>query len=139
MSSEILISFLIYIVITIVIFLLLREVMCWYFKINHAITMQEEQIQLQKKTVDLLEKLVKSTHNHSQNENIENDHKGVIGIRPYQDVLSDDEIEVVKSKTLELKEDELIIINTVSRIIKRIHKTDFTDGKGWVIIKEFGQ
>lgn len=56
-----------------------------------------------------------------------------------ENMLSDEENKIVKSKVSELKEDELIIINTISRIIKKVHKTDFTDGKGWIIVKEFGK
>jgi hypothetical protein len=52
-------GFLISIGILIVLFFLFREIMCWYYKINDIIKLQEDQLMFQKKTVQLLEKLVK--------------------------------------------------------------------------------
>ena len=40
-------------VILLVIFLLIREIICWYYKINRSIELQEESIRLLKKLVDL--------------------------------------------------------------------------------------
>jgi hypothetical protein len=40
-------------VILFVFFLLIREIICWYYKINRSIELQEESIRLLKKLVDL--------------------------------------------------------------------------------------
>ena len=59
MNSEVIVYLLIFITVIVVIFLILREVMCWYWKINQNLHLQEEQIKLQKETITLLEKLLK--------------------------------------------------------------------------------
>jgi len=55
MEGKLISLILLYIAISIGIWLLLREVMCWYFKINQAIS-------LQKRTNELLEQLIRQNN-----------------------------------------------------------------------------
>ena len=126
------------IVILIAIFLLLREVSCWYFKINQNLKIQEELLKLQRETVQLLEKLVKTNKGSSSDNDMVNT-KDTLDNKPNPDKLSDEEIENVNLKIPDLKENEVIVIHSVSRIIKRIHKTEFAKDKGWIIVKEFAK
>jgi len=100
------------------------------------IGLQEEQIQLQKETIKLLEKMVNKGKNLSiidaktdktkeiQQENDPNNY-------------SNDEIEVINSKISLLKENEIIVIHPLSRVIKRIHKSEYNESRGWIIVKKF--
>jgi len=146
MNTELLIGFLIFITIIIVVFFLLREVMCWYWKINRILQIQEDQLQIQKdqlqnqkETVRLLEKLVKASNNSSTKSNAEVDLINTLDSKFNPAKLNDEEIEKVNSKIPDLKDNELIVIHINSRIIKRIHKNEFAEGKGWLIVKEFGK
>jgi hypothetical protein len=51
--SEIVVSILITIAVLVVIFLLLREFVCWYYKINKRIELQQETIRLLGKLIEL--------------------------------------------------------------------------------------
>ena len=126
------------VVVLIIIFLLLREVSCWYFKINQNLKIQEELLKLQRETVQLLEKLVKTNKGSSSDNDMVNT-KDTLDNKSNPDKLSDEEIENVNLKIPDLKENEVIVIHSVSRIIKRIHKTEFAKDKGWIIVKEFAK
>ena len=128
-------EYLIVAIVLVIVFLLLREVNCWYWKINQNIEIKEEQLKLQKETVRLLEKLVKT----SNVDTVVVDTKDNLDNKPNPDKLSNEEMESVNSKIPDLKENEIIVIHSVSRIIKRIHKTEFAKDKGWIIVKEFGK
>jgi len=136
MNSDLFLVFLVYLLISIVVFLILRQVMCWYWKININISLQEEQIKLQKETIKLLEKLVNPktdlstvdvTQVHLKNGENERDPR----------ILSDKEMEEVNSKISFLTKKEVIVIHSLSRVIKRIQKCDFDETRGWIIVKEF--
>jgi hypothetical protein len=43
---------------TIAVFLLCRELFCWYWKINRRLEIQEEQLKLQQKQTELLQSLL---------------------------------------------------------------------------------
>jgi hypothetical protein len=66
-------TLLIILVVGVLIFLLLREVNCWYWKVNRRIELQEE-------TNDLLKKLVSKTEKKNETNEIENIHQTEIGI-----------------------------------------------------------
>ena len=59
MDTDSLLIYLLILLAVVVVFLLIREVLCWYWKINARIELQEEQIKLQKETLKLLEKITK--------------------------------------------------------------------------------
>jgi hypothetical protein len=147
MATEILIGFLIILGILIVLFLILREVLCWYWKINETIAIQQEQLKIQKETQRLIESLVKANHGLPTSGLINTDSKGNVDLastsskvnNPNPEILNNEETETVNSKIPLLKENEIIVIHSISRVIKRIHKTEFAEGKGWIIVKEFGK
>jgi len=136
MGTEFIVAFLIYLAILVVVFLLLRQVMCWYWKINQHLVNQEEQIKIQKETNDLLIKLIKGNqHTTFLNDSIivdssENDQDSSIK-------LSQEEIEKLNSKIEILGVNEIIVIHPKSRIIKKIHKSEYDESKGWIILKEY--
>ena len=66
-------TLLIVLVVGVLIFLLLREVNCWYWKVNRRIELQEE-------TNDLLKKLVSKTEKKNETNETENIHQTEIGI-----------------------------------------------------------
>ena len=118
--------------------------MCWYYKINDIIKLQENQLRLQQTTVELLEKLV--------NANIKNQSNGSAPkVIPYRDPslikptdiesssnkLTDNESEILNSMIPMSSHNEIIVLNHVSRIIKKINKSDFKPGGNWIIVKEF--
>jgi hypothetical protein len=110
--------------------------MCWYWKINIKIGLQEEQIQLQKETIKLLEKLVNKEKNLSIIDDKTDKTKEVLKENDLK-IFSNEEIEVINSKIRLLKENEIIVIHPLSRVIKRIHKSEFDESRGWIIVKEF--
>ena len=100
------------------------------------IGLQDEQIQLQKETIKLLEKLVNKGKNLSiidartdKTKEIQQDND--------QKNYSNEETEVINSKISLLKENEIIVIHPLSRVIKRIHKSEFDESRGWIIVKKF--
>lgn len=136
MNSDLIFGIIAFLLIMVVIFLVLREVICWYWKININIELQEEQIELQKETIRLLEKFVNGKKEATlidvnQNKLKEVDKEG------NPEILSNNEIEEVNSKISYLKVNEIIVIHPLSRVIKRIHKSDYDASKGWIIVKEF--
>jgi len=147
MTKDLLIVFLIVLGILIVLFLILREVLCWYWKINETIAIQQEQLKIQKETQRLIESLVKANHGLFTSGLINTDSKGNVDLattgskvnNPNPEILNNEETETVNSKIQLLKENEIIVIHSISRVIKRIHKTEFAEGKGWIIVKEFGK
>jgi len=100
------------------------------------IGLQKEQIQLQKETIKLLEKLVNKGKNLSI---IDAKTDKTKEIQQENDPIkySNEEIEIVNSKISLLKENEIIVIHPLSRVIKRIHKSEFDESRGWIIVKEF--
>ena len=139
MNSDVIVYFVIAIAIIVAIFLILREVMCWYWKINQNLHLQEEQIKLQKQTINLLEKIVNiSVKESTGNGKNEFDSKNISDQNVNPEKLTKEETETVEAKISELKENEYIVIHTNSRVIKRIHKNEYVEGKGWLIIREFG-
>ena len=136
MNTDLFLGFLVCLLILIVIFLILREVMCWYWKININIGLQEEQIQHQKEIIKLLEKLVNKGKNLSIIDT-KTDMDKEIQQENDQKKFSNEEIEVINSKISLLKENEIIVIHPLSRVIKRIHKSEFDESRGWIIVKEF--
>jgi len=100
------------------------------------IELQEEQIQLQKETIKLLEKLVNKGKNLSIID-AKTDKTKEIQQENDQKNYSNEEIEVINSKISLLKENEIIVIHPLSRVIKRIHKSEFDESRGWIIVKEF--
>lgn len=136
MNADLFLGFLVYLLIVIVVFLILRQVMCWYWKININISLQEEQIKLQKETIKLLEKLVNPKTGLSTGDVIPVKSTDVENVRDPK-ILSDKEIEEVNSKISLLTKKEVIVIHSLSRVIKRIQKGDFDETRGWIIVKEF--
>jgi len=136
MNADLIFGFLVYLLILIVIFLLLRQVMCWYWKININIGLQEEQIQLQKETIKLLEKLVNPKKDLTIIDVKTDNTKEAKQVKDPK-TFSNEEIEVINSKISLLKENEIIVIHSLSRVIKRIHKSEFDESRGWIIVKEF--
>ena len=136
MSVDLFFGFLVCLLLVIVIFLILREVMCWYWKININIGLQEEQIQLQKEIIKLLEKLVNKGKNLSIID-AKTDKTKEIQQENDPKKYSNEEIEVINSKISLLKKNEIIVIHPLSRVIKRIHKSEFDESRGWIIVKEF--
>ena len=100
------------------------------------IGLQEEQIQLQKETIKLLEKLVNKGKNLSIID-AKTDKAKEIQQENDQKNYSNEEIEVINSKISLLKENEIIVIHPLSRVIKKIHKSEFDESRGWIIVKEF--
>ena len=153
MSS--LIYYFIALIVLIIIFILLRELNCWYWKINDRMGIQEEQLKLQKDTIQLLEKLVKInkslfdtvdidskrglTNNPHPNNTSHPNHTSQPNNTLQPEKLNYEEIEQVNSKIPDLKKNEIIVFHPVSRVIKRIHKTEYAEGRGWIIVKEFGK
>jgi len=136
MNADLIFGFLVYLLILIVIFLLLRQVMCWYWKININIGLQEEQIQLQKETIKLLEKLVNPKKDLTIIDVKTDNTKEAKQVKDPK-TFSNEEIEVINSKISLLKENEIIVIHSLSRVIKRIHMSEFDESRGWIIVKEF--
>ena len=132
-------SVLIFLVIIVALFFLLREVMCWYYKINDIVKLQEDQLQLQKTTVQLLEKLVMANKGSSFADTIVNEAKETTDNKVNLNILTDEENKTVNSMVPMLKLNELIVLNTISRIIKPLYKSEFTPGRNWIIVKEFGK
>ena len=125
-------------------FFLFRTVLLWYWKINYRIEIQEKQLQFQKETVELLTQLVSGNKKDITIDTVtkNNNHSVDVANNPLN--LTDEEIKKINLKASELKEfvgtvpvNEVVIINTISRIIKKINRSDFSEGKGWVIVKEF--
>lgn len=135
MDTNILIGILVSFVIIIVIFFLLREVMCWYWKINRYLKLQEEQLQLQKDTIQLLQQLVKLEKDQAYARAAEL--KSSPDYTPKTAILTQEEMNEINSRIPDLKENEIIVFNTVSRIIKKIHKTEFKEDGNWIIVKEY--
>jgi len=100
------------------------------------IELQEEQIQLQKETIKLLEKLVNKGKNLSIID-AKTDKTKEIQQENDQKNYSNEEIEVINSKISLLKENEIIVIHPLSRVIKRIHKSEYNESRGWIIVKKF--
>ncbi|HEY5590232.1 MAG TPA: hypothetical protein VIK55_04370 [Paludibacter sp.] len=59
---------LLFVAITVTLFLILREVMCWYWKINKIVENQEEQLKTQRQIASLLMKIVDSNSYSNTNE-----------------------------------------------------------------------
>lgn len=135
-------------VVLIVVFVLLRELNCWYWKINERITLMNEQNDLLRKLtagygsqgkIDVNTIPVKPLS--SKEAHLSADSNSNEDLSPKSDtlILNQEETELVNSKMKELKENEIIVIHPLSRVIKRIHKMDYSEGRGWVILEEFGK
>ena len=95
-------------IITIIIFLICREIVCWYWKINKSIGNQEKIIEQQNKVIDLLQQLVKqSKEPKSKPISLFGD---IMGKTVKITLMSGVEI----SGTVEYNSDDLIIIRTVN-------------------------
>ncbi len=135
MDTNVLIGILVSFVIIVVIFFLLREVMCWYWKINRNLKIQEEQLQLQKDSILLLQQLVKLEKDESYaRTSVLKTHSDYT---PKTAILTEGEMNEINSRIPDLNENEIIVFNTVSRIIKKIHKTEFKEDGNWIIVKEY--
>lgn len=135
MDTNVLIGILVSFLVIIVLFFLLREVMCWYWKINRNLKIQEEQLQLQKDTLQILQQLVQlekdQAYVHASDLKTHSDYT------PKTAILTEEEMNEINSRIPDLQENEIIVFNTVSRIIKKIHKTEFKEGGNWIIVKEY--
>lgn len=134
MYSDTILIVIVILVIVIILFLCLRELNCWYWKINQRIGSQDLQIKLQKETNQLLEKLVKEAESFKDIST-----SNFIEMPQDPRILSEAETNQITRKSIELKENEVIVINISSRIIKKMHKSDFSEGTNWIIVKEYGK
>jgi len=66
MNTDSLLIYVLILLVVVIVFLLIREVLCWYWKINTRIELQEEQIKLQKEILNLLEKITKNKDEESE-------------------------------------------------------------------------
>jgi len=147
-------------VIFIVLFFLLREVMCWYYKINDLIKLQEEQLSVQKSTQQLLEKIVWANSNAFDNATSANKAKAPkntpkakpsekpVDLEEYNDLmefnispeilnkLTVEEINIINTEMQILKENEVIIYNTDTGMINKILRSEFQADSSWVIIEK---
>jgi len=144
----------------VVVFLLLREVMCWYFKINNLIKIQEEQLSVQKSTQQLLEKIVWANSNEFANATSTNKAKAptsapkakpsgksfdlekyadLMGLKIAPEILiklTVEEINIINTEMQILKENEVIIYNTDTGMINKILRSEFQADSSWVIIEK---
>lgn len=129
MNNE-LITVIIVVVFVLLVFLVFREVMCWYWKINTSLKNQEEQIRLQKQTLDLLTKYIKKSNGEELNVPEELKYTGS------SIELTKEERNIVNGKAIGLKESEVIAIHAVSRIIKKMNRADIPTDGNWIIVCE---
>jgi hypothetical protein len=127
MNTELLILFLVYLAIIIAIFLILRQVVCWYLKINISLELKEQEIANQETIINLLKKIVKEEEQHS---NVSSD-----AIIQKQLEFNEKEQSIIQEIRLSLTANEIIIINKDTREIKKVEKGAFVpDAKKWVDI-----
>ena len=101
-------------------FFLFRAVLLWYWKINYRIEIQEKQLQFQKETVELLTQLVSGNKKEITIDTVPTNNNQSVDVANNPLNLNDEEIKKINLKASELKENEVVIINTISRIIKKI-------------------
>lgn len=149
--DNILTIILIGIVITIVVLLILREVNCWYWKINERVNLQYKEVDGLKQILNELKELRKLQQlNQRLNVNDDfpeshSDENGVAGENHKDDDQDIDEFslsneekkrvrEYIKSG---LKSDEKLVVNRYSREIKKIKVKDLDNinKKEWIVIK----
>ncbi len=142
---------LIVIVITIVVFLILREVNCWYWKINERVNLQYKEVDGLKQILNELKELRKLQQlNQRLNVNDDfleshSDENGVAGENHKNDDQDIDEFglsneekkrvrEYIKSG---LKSDEKLVVNRYSREMKKIKIKDLDNinKNEWIVIK----
>ena len=130
MSTDLIIGIFVFLAVVILIFFLLREVMCWYWKINKTIQIQQDQLKQQTEILSLLHVLVNGKVSITPGTNSNSSAKpGMFN----SDILSESEMEQVKSMIPGLNDGELIVIHGDRRIIKKLHLDDYTPGEGWLI------
>jgi hypothetical protein len=117
----------VYLAIIIAIFLILRQVVCWYLKINISLELKEQEIANQETIINLLKKIVKEEEQHS---NVSSD-----AIIQKQLEFNEKEQSIIQEIRLSLTANEIIIINKDTREIKKVEKGAFVpDAKKWVDI-----
>ncbi|NOZ45588.1 MAG: hypothetical protein GXO79_02280 [Chlorobi bacterium] len=136
---------LITIVIVFVVFLILREVNCWYWKIN-------ERVNLQYKEVDGLSQILKELKKLNQGLNVNDDflefhsNENVVAGENYKNDNQDiDEFSLSNNEKKRVREyiksglnpNEKLVINRYSREIKKINMKDLDNinKKEWIVIK----
>ncbi len=135
---------LITLVIVFVVFLILREVNCWYWKIN-------ERVNLQYKEVDGLKQILKELQQLNQKLNVNHDfveshsdENGVTGENHKNDSHDIDELSLSNKEKKKVREyiksglnsDERLVINRYSREIKIINVKDLDNinKREWIVI-----
>jgi len=143
-------TILVVLVILAVIFLILREVMCWYWKINERISLQKEQNLILKRILDELRNeprtkkknhTKKETNNYTSN-NLDNEEADEV--IENEDILYDIEITDEEQKQVDafikfgLNPGHRIVINRNSRKIDRLDDVEWNkvDQSEWIILFE---
>jgi hypothetical protein len=129
--SEIIIYLLLVLVILIILFLILRELNCWYWKIN-------ERIKLQKEILFYLKKLVPSEAIESK---IGNDETPSDSMKAFLSSLTSEEKEIIDELRMQgLKIGEKIIIHKALRNILKVTAKEWNSYGNyqvdWIIIFE---
>ena len=120
------------IVVSIALFLLLREFWCWYLKINERISLQNKIL----KSLERLHNLQKADVVDYHDSNIQSSTPDSFPNIPNDFDLTPSEINKIKELSTGLEKGKCVIINLRNRIIKKIDKKDIESGKGWIVLKE---
>ena len=129
-------TYLIYLIIILVfligLFLLFRELVCWYWKINERIKQQNEIILLLKQLI-VKENSKESPTHYLPEKSI---------TRSTDDQLTEEEKIILNNlKNISLKEGEKIILNKTTRKIRKVSKDEwilkFSRDNQWEILEEF--
>lgn len=143
-------TILIVIAILAIIFLILREVMCWYWKINDRISLQKEQNLILKRILDELRnepKTKKKTHTKKETNNYTSnslDNEEADEVIENEDIIYDIEITDEEQKQVDafikfgLNPGQRIVINRNSRKIDRLDDVEWNkvDQSEWIILFE---
>ena len=148
-----LLTIIIVIVILMVVFLVLREVNCWYWKINERISLQQEQNSVLKKILEELKNDPKSKQISTSSKNkgdynmdktldIEEDEEK-LGSKD-EDMIYDIELTTNEQKQVDafikygIKPGERLAINKTTRIIDRFDDKEWNklDQNEWIILIE---
>jgi len=151
--ENVLLTIIIVIVILMVVFLVLREVNCWYWKINERISLQQEQNFILKKILKELKNDPKSKQKSTSSKNkgdynmdktldIEKDEEK-LGSKD-EDMIYDIELTTNEQKQVDafikygIKPGERLAINKTTRIIDRFDDKEWNklDQNEWIILIE---
>lgn len=122
----------IFLVIIIVLFIIFRELNCWYWKIN-------ERLELQKETVSLLRQLVSK---NSENGNLNSVNQTKNYEKKALELLSDDERLILATlKNQILKKGDRVIFNISTRKLIKVNHEEwalkYMKDNNWEVISEF--